>query len=188
MRYGLALFLALLASPALAVETSSGLLSGLLHPILGFDHLLAMVGVGLLSVQIGHKHIWTLPACFVLFLMLGGILGLIGVPLPQVEGVIAASVFVLGLAIATSGSIGAVVAYPIVAIFAIFHGHAHGMEVPTLDNPTSYVIGFMVASAVLHLIGVGIGYIVKTESLRAQIGSGAAGIGLYMLLLTYSIV
>ncbi|MEO0342950.1 MAG: HupE/UreJ family protein [Pseudomonadota bacterium] len=188
MRFALAILTIFVATPTFAAEGQSGLMSGLLHPVLGFDHLLAMIGVGLLSVQIGHKHIWTLPVCFVLFLMLGGILGLAGIPLPQVEGVIAASVFVLGLAIASSGIIGAYIAYPIVAIFAIFHGHAHGMEVPTLDNPTGYVIGFMVASAVLHLIGVGFGYLFKTENLRAQLGSGMAGIGLYMLLLTYAIV
>ncbi|MEM9716462.1 MAG: HupE/UreJ family protein [Pseudomonadota bacterium] len=188
MRVFLTLVAMLAASPALAAEGASGLVSGLLHPILGFDHLLAMIGVGLLSVQIGHKHIWTLPACFVLFLMAGGLLGLMEIPLPQVEGVIAASVFVLGLAIATSGAVGATLAYPIVAIFAIFHGHAHGMEVPTLDNPTGYVIGFMVASAFLHLVGVAAGYIVRTESLRANLGAAMAGIGFYMLLLTYSIV
>ncbi|MEM0978569.1 MAG: HupE/UreJ family protein [Pseudomonadota bacterium] len=178
----------LLATPTFAAEGASGLVSGLLHPILGFDHLMAMVGVGLLSVQIGHKHIWTLPACFVLFLMIGGILGLLEIPLPQVEGLIAASVFVIGLAIASSGTVGATLAYPIVAVFAIFHGHAHGMEVPTLDNPTGYVIGFMVASAVLHIAGVGIGYIVKSASNRTSLGSGMAGIGLYMILLTYGIV
>jgi len=188
MRLLLALAAIFVATPALAVEGASGLMSGLLHPVLGFDHLLAMIGVGLLSVQIGQKHVWALPACFVLFLMVGGILGLLEIPLPQVEGVIAASVFVLGLAIATSGAIGAVIAYPIVAIFAIFHGHAHGMEVPTLDNPTGYVIGFMVASAFLHLVGVGTGLVVRTEKLRAHLGAAMAGIGFYMLLLTYGIV
>jgi len=170
------------------VATSSGLLSGLLHPVLGFDHLLAMVAVGLLSVQLGHKHVWTLPAAFVLFLMIGGLLGLAGIPLIQVEGIISLSVLVLGASIASDKGIGKALAYPMVAIFAMFHGHAHGEEVPTLDNPTSYVIGFMVASAFLHLLGVGIGTFVQTKRARALIGAGCAGIGLHMILLTYGLV
>lgn len=187
MRYFLTFAALLLATPSFAAG-GSGLMSGLLHPVLGFDHLLAMIGVGLLSVQIGKRHVWSLPACFVIFLMVGGLLGLAEIPLPQVEGVIAASVLVLGLAIASSGAIGAILAYPIVAIFALFHGHAHGAEVPLLDNPAGYVIGFMIASAVLHLLGVFTGLVLRRSSTRAHLGSGMAGIGLYMLLLTYSLV
>ena len=186
MRFFLILAASLLATPALAAG-SSGFMSGLLHPVLGFDHLLAMIGVGLLSTQLGGKHIWYLPAAFVFFLMVGGLVGLMEVPLPAVEGVIAGSVLILGLAIATGGVLGTALAYPIVAIFAIFHGHANGMEVPSLGEPAGYVIGFMIASAVLHLIGVGIGELFK-GSIRRHLGSAMAGIGGYMLLLLYGLV
>lgn len=176
------------ASPALAAEGASGLMSGLLHPVLGFDHLLAMIAVGLLSVQLGGKHIWFLPAAFVGFLAFGGLLGLLGVPLPVVEGIIALSVFVLGLSIATQASIGWMLAYPMVAVFAIFHGHAHGAEVPTLASPVGYVVGFMIASATLHLIGVAMGAVARTDRIRALLGAGCAGIGLHMILLTFGLV
>lgn len=176
------------AAPSFAVEGASGLVSGLLHPILGFDHLLAMIAVGLLSVQLGGKHIWALPAAFVISLAIGGLLGLFGIPLPAVEGIIALSVLVLGGSIAAQARIGSAMAYPMVAIFAIFHGHAHGQEVPQLDNPTGYVLGFMAASAFLHLLGVGIGSVSRTERMRALIGAGCAGIGLHMILLTYGLV
>lgn len=176
------------ASPALAAEGGNSILVGFLHPVLGFDHLMAMIAVGLLSVQLGGKQIWYLPATFVAFLAFGGLLGLYGIPLTQVEGIISLSVFLLGIAIATQTRVGAIIAYPMVAIFAIFHGHAHGAEIPNLDFPGGYVIGFMLASAGLHLLGVGIGSIFKSSHLRALIGAGCAGIGLHMLLLTYGIV
>ncbi len=170
------------------ISTGSGLLSGLLHPVLGFDHLLAMIAVGLLSVQLGARHVWTLPAAFVVFLMVGGLMGLSGIPLIQVEGIIAASVLILGAAIASDTGIASKFAYPMVAIFAIFHGHAHGEEVPNLENPASYVLGFMVASALLHLLGVGIGLIARTKRSRALLGAACAGIGVHMILLTYGLV
>ncbi len=177
-----------LLTPLPAVAGASGLVSGLLHPVLGFDHLLAMISVGLLSVQLGHKHIWSLPAAFVIFLAVGGIFGLVGIGLPQVEGIIALSVLLLGLAIATGAKLGIFIAYPMVGVFAIFHGHAHGQEVPSLDDPTTYVIGFLIASAVLHLIGVFMGFIFKSARVRSLIGAGCAGIGLHMILLTYGLV
>lgn len=180
--------LALSTTPLFAAEGSSGLVSGLLHPVLGFDHLLAMVAVGLLSVQLGTKHVLALPAAFVAFLAIGGLLGLMGIGLPAVEGIIAFSVFALGLTIAIRANIGVMLAYPMVAIFAMFHGHAHGMEVPTLQSPTSFVIGFMLASAGLHLLGVGIGSVVRSERTRALLGAGCAGIGIHMLLLTYGLI
>ncbi len=177
-----------LLTPLPAVAGANGLVSGLLHPVLGFDHLVAMVSVGLLSVQLGHKHIWSLPAAFVIFLAVGGILGLVGIGLPQVEGIIALSVLFLGLAIATGAKVGSFIAYPMVAIFAIFHGHAHGQEVPSLNDPTTYVIGFLTASAIPHLLGVFMGFIFKSVRIRSLIGAGCAGIGLHMVLLTYGLV
>ena len=170
------------------VEGDPGFLSGFLHPLLGFDHLLAMVAVGLLSVQIGGRAVWTVPLAFLVFLAAGGGLGLADLPLPEVEGAIALSVFGLGLVIALGTSTPMILAMLMVAFFAIFHGHAHGMEIPSLAGPALYVTGFLVASAVLHLVGVGLGVLNKHEEVRAKIGAGCAGIGMYMLLLTYSIV
>ncbi|NJO37792.1 MAG: HupE/UreJ family protein, partial [Rhizobiales bacterium] len=146
-------------SPALAAEVggTGGFASGFLHPILGFDHLLAMIAVGLLSVQIGGRAIWTVPLAFVLFLGFGGALGLVGMPLPEVEGAISISVLALGLAIAFQTRLPLWLAMAFVGFFAIFHGHAHGEEIPTLADPWTYVAGFMLASALLHLTGVGLG-------------------------------
>ncbi len=173
---------------AAGVEGQGGFMSGLLHPILGFDHLLAMMAVGLLSVQLGGRAVWTVPATFVAFLIGGGALGLAGLELPAVEGIIALSVLVLGLAIAAQVRLQIVVAMAAVGVFAIFHGHAHGTEIPQLAAPAGYVTGFALASAVLHLAGVGFGLMAHRPHLRALLGAGIAGIGLHMVLLTYSVV
>ncbi len=177
-------------SPAAAVEVGNdgGLVAGLLHPVLGFDHLLAMVAVGLLSVQLGGRAIWSVPAAFVFFLVVGGALGLVGIPLLQVEGMIALSVLALGLAIAARAGIPTILAMCLVAVFAIFHGFAHGAEIPRLAEPAAYVAGFALASAGLHLTGVTIGVLGRRPQLRALFGAGVAGIGLHMVLLTYSVV
>ena len=172
---------------ASGVGVESGFASGVLHPILGFDHLLAMIAVGLLSVQIGGRAVWTVPAAFVAFLALGGGVGLMGYALPQVEGVIAMSVFALGLAIALRASMPVLLAMAFVGFFAIFHGHAHGVEIPRLASPGGYVAGFMLASAFLHLLGVGVGVLQRHEQARALMGAGVAGVGAHLLLLTYEL-
>lgn len=184
----LALFAMPSVSFAVEVEGDSGFFSGFLHPLLGFDHLLAMVAVGLLSVQIGGRAMWYVPLAFLVFLGVGGALGLADIPLPQVEGAIALSVFGLGLVIALSTTVPLVVAMFMVGFFAIFHGHAHGMEIPFIAVPGLYVAGFLIASAVLHIAGVGLGILQKHEVARAKIGAGCGGIGLYMVLLTYGVV
>lgn len=183
------LFLAL-AGPAAAsdVTEAGGFASGFLHPILGFDHFLAMVAVGLLSVQIGGRAIVTVPAAFVAFLAAGGGLGLAGIPLPAVEGAIALSVLALGLAIALSLALPLAAAMLAVGFFALFHGHAHGAEIPALAEPLAYVAGFVLASAALHLAGVGLGFLAGRPQARALIGAGCAGIGLHLVLLTWSLV
>ncbi len=177
------------AIPASAADgTVSSFMMGFMHPVLGFDHLLAMLAVGLLSVQIGGRAIWTVPAAFVLFLAIGGLLGMAGIALPEVEGVISLSVLLLGLAIAAESKMPTAIAMVFVGFFAIFHGHAHGAEVPRMAEPWKYVAGFVGASATLHLTGVATGLVLKSTRLRAKLGSGVAGIGLYMLLLTYAMV
>lgn len=185
-----ALLLTLAASPAWAQADfgAAGLLTGFAHPILGFDHFLAMIAVGLLSVQAGGHAVWTVPATFVAFLGLGGAAGMAAVPLPQVEGVIALSVLALGLAIALAIALPVYAVMAAVAMFAVFHGHAHGAELPGLGNPRTYAAGFMLASALLHLSGVGLGRLAAGAQSRALIGAGCAGVGLHMLLLSYAIV
>ena len=179
-----------LAGPAAAIDVGAGggFAAGALHPVLGFDHLLAMVSVGLLSVQLGGRAIWTVPAAFVVCLVVGGGLGLAGVPLVEVEGAIALSVLALGLAIAARARMPVSLAMALVGFFAIFHGHAHGAEIPRLAEPAAYVAGFALASAALHLTGVAIGLLGRRTQLRALLGAGVAGIGLHMVLLTYSVV
>lgn len=170
------------------IEGDTGLLSGFLHPLLGFDHFLAMIAVGLLSLQISKRAVWLVPAAFVMFLAIGGALGLVGTGLPQVEGAIALSVFGLGLIIALNMPILIIPAMLVVGCFAIFHGHAHGVEIPELVQPMPYVIGFLSASILLHLTGVGLGLLQRREAAKSLLGAGCAGIGLHMLLLTYSII
>ncbi len=154
-------------------------ISGFLHPLLGFDHLLAMVTVGLLSAQLGGRAIWTVPATFVGVMALAGVAGYAGVPLPGVEIGIAVSVIVLGAALFSQRKFPEAFAMAFVAVFSIFHGHAHGAELGTVNSTmdvVAYVLGFMTATAGLHVIGALIGYMLLRNDRSAQIlrWSGAA--------------
>ncbi len=157
----------------------SGALSGFLHPLLGLDHMLAMVAVGLLSAQMGGRAIWTVPAAFVGVMVVGGIAGMLGVPLPLVELGIAASVIVLGIALALKQGLPVGVAMIFVGLFALFHGHAHGTELPevmdTALDIVSYVIGFVTATAGLHVIGALIGAM-ATRTARGDMTLRVAGV------------
>jgi urease accessory protein len=145
------------------VPGGSGAIEGFLHPLLGLDHLLAMVTVGLLSAQLGGRAIWTVPVTFVGVMAIGGVLGLTGIDIAIVEYGIAASVVVLGIALLAKRQIPEGVAMIFVGIFAAFHGFAHGKEIPqAIDDGLfvmAYVIGFLVATAGLHVIGALVGYI-----------------------------
>ncbi|MDA9370203.1 HupE/UreJ family protein [Amylibacter sp.] len=140
--FSTALLYLLSTNLAFAVGGTASVLTGLLHPILGFDHLIAMIAVGLLSIQIGGKHILGLPACFVLVLFIGALIGLLAIPIPQVEGVISLSVVVLGIAIASQSKIGVWIAYPIVTIFAFFHGHAKSGNTEELKS-SAQILGLL---------------------------------------------
>ena len=156
--------------------TGSGAIEGFLHPLLGIDHLLAMLTVGLLSAQLGGRAIWTVPATFVAMMAVGGVLGLIGVEIPLVEQGIAASVILLGIALLSKASIPEWAAMIAVGIFAIFHGHAHGAELPAVETAliaVAYVVGFLVSTAGLHVIGALIGYILLRRERSALILRGA---------------
>jgi urease accessory protein len=129
----------------------------LVHPVLGYDHLLAMLSVGILSAQIGGRAIWTVPATFVGVMAVGGALGLINIGLGGIELGIAISVVLLGSIIAAERTLPVRLAMVGVGIFAIFHGYAHGTEMPTLAEPILYALGFMTGTALIHIAGVVIG-------------------------------
>jgi urease accessory protein len=132
-------------------------LSGLTHPVLGFDHLLAMVSVGILSAQMGGRAIWTVPGTFVTVMGFGGLLGWLNIGLTTTEIGIAISVLVLGLAIAADRRMPIAVAMSCVGLFAIFHGYAHGAEMPRVAEPLRYATGFLTGTAALHVAGLIIG-------------------------------
>jgi len=134
-----------------------GFVTGFLHPISGADHVLAMVAVGLWGAQLGAPAIWVLPVAFPLVMAMGGMLGFLGVPVPGVEYGIAASAIVLGTAVALEVRPSLVIAALVVGCFAIFHGHAHGTELPPGQSALLYSMGFVVATGCLHAVGIGIG-------------------------------
>jgi len=136
---------------------AAGLLTGLLHPVSGLDHVLAMIAVGLWGAQLGLPAIWVLPVAFPLVMAMGGMLGFLGVPLPGVEIGIAASAIVLGAAVAFELRPPLVIAALLVGCFAIFHGHAHGTELPPGQSALLYSLGFVIATGCLHALGIGIG-------------------------------
>ena len=142
-------------------EAISGFFSGLSHPVSGWDHILAMIAVGLWGALLGPPALWILPIAFPIAMAAGGMLGLLGIPLPWVEIGIAASSIVLGLFIVTNMRLSLAVAIPLVMIFALFHGHAHGTELPQAADPLAYSAGFVLATGLLHLAGIGVGNLVR---------------------------
>ncbi len=154
---GVTLLLPSLASAHTGVGDTSGFLHGLGHPIGGLDHILAMVAVGLWAVQIGGRALWLVPSAFVLAMAGSSVLGHFAVPLPGVEQGILASDFILGLLLLFAPRLPLVFSMSIVGILAIFHGYAHGAEMPATVSGLSYGIGFIISTAGLHLSGIGIG-------------------------------
>ena len=179
--------LALIALPAFAhvqEGQAAGFLTGLAHPVSGLDHVLAMIAVGLWGAQLGAPALWLLPVTFPLVMAFGGFLGLLGIPLPGVEVGIALSALALGLAVATSWRPPLVMAAVLVAVFAVFHGHAHGTELPEGQSGLTYSIGFVVATGLLHLAGIGIGVIQRWpagQRVLRVLGAGVAAGGVYFL-------
>lgn len=129
---------------------------GFAHPLLGLDHLAAMVAVGLWSALVGGKRLWVWPAAFVSAMLVGGFLGCAGVELPHVEPAIAVSVITLGLLVATGLKAPVPLGAALIAAFATFHGHAHGAEAPA-DGWAGYAAGFALATTLLHIAGIGVG-------------------------------
>lgn len=145
------LLLAMLASTA--AQAHSGVQAGWLHPLSGVDHLLAMIAIGAWSCQMGGRAIWIVPSAFVASMLFGGILGFEQIDLPGVEIGIVLSVILLGLAIALKKTFPVVIASLGVGIFGMFHGYAHGYEMPVMDNKLAYSAGFLSTTAFLHVVG-----------------------------------
>ena len=173
------LLLVALPGPVLAHEGSSlplgSFLGGLTHPVLGPDHFLAMVSVGILSAQIGGGAIWTVPAAFVIAMAVGGGLGIMNAGLTVVEAGIALSVLVLGIAIAAERNLPLVLAIAAVGFFGIFHGYAHGVELPSAADPIGYSTGFVLCTGLLHLAGIAIG-LIKSSMIGTLALRGAGGV------------
>jgi len=160
--------------------------AGFAHPMGGLDHLLAMVTVGIFAYQLGGRAMWAVPATFVALMAVGGALGIGGIGLPFVEVAIGLSVVVLGLVVAFGVKAPLAAAMAVAGVFAVFHGHAHGTEMPLDASGLGYGLGFVSATALLHLAGLSLGMAVgrfgETHGTRYVRGAGAAvalaGIGL----------
>ncbi len=153
-----------------ALPGDAGAIQGFLHPLLGLEHLLAMVAVGLLSAQIGGRAIWTVPLAFVVMMTVGGVIGFVGGGAALVKYGIALSIILLGVALVVRRRIPELLALLVVAVFAVFHGYAHGESVPpeqTFIFLIAYVLGFVISTAGLHIIGALLGYIAQ----RSQRGT-----------------
>ena len=154
---------------------AGGFMAGFLHPLNGLDHLLAMVAVGIWGASLGRPLIWALPVTFPLLMVVGGVLGIAGVPVPYVEPGIAASVVMLGLAILAAWRAPIILALVVVGLFGVLHGYAHGTELPTAAAPEAYTAGFVLCTGLLHLAGIALGMIKAWPRGPALLqGSGAA--------------
>ncbi len=159
-------------------------LTGVQHPISGFDHVLAMVAVGLWGAQLGSPALWLLPVAFPMMMAFGGMFGLLGLPLPGVEVGIAISAIVLGIMICCEVRPVFWISLAIVAFFAIFHGHAHGTELPPGQSGLLYSMGFVMATGCLHGVGIGIGLIHRWKTGRLVLrlaGAVVFAAGLFFL-------
>jgi urease accessory protein len=158
----LALLAILVSAPALAHEQAGlaqGFATGFLHPLSGPDHILAMVAVGMWGAQLGLPALWVLPVTFPMMMAVGGFLGLVGIPLPGVEVGVALSALALGAMVAGAVRPPLWAAMLLVGAFAIFHGHAHGTELPPGQSGLTYSLGFVVATGGLHAVGIAIGLV-----------------------------
>lgn len=165
-------------------NSASGFLSGLSHPIGGWDHILAMIAVGLWGALLGPPALWILPIAFPIAMAAGGMLGLLGIPLPAVEIGIAVSSVVLGLLILKDVRLSLAIAIPLVMVFALFHGHAHGTELSPGADAVLYSLGFVIATGLLHALGIGIGTVDKLPRGRTAVRALGGGVllgGVYFL-------
>ncbi|MBI1886975.1 MAG: HupE/UreJ family protein [Nitrosomonadales bacterium] len=166
------------------VGETGGFLHGLAHPAGGLDHVCAMLAVGLWAAQTGGRSVWAVPLTFVSVMALGGALPLLGISLPLVEQGIALSVLLLGLLIAASVRLPLTLSGSMVGLFALWHGHAHGTEMPAFASEIGYALGFMLATAALHAIGIAFGLSVQQlmrEHVIRAAGASIALCGVYLV-------
>ena len=181
------LLVVLASGPALAHLTQDslgGFGSGFEHPLTGPDHFLAMLAVGIWGAQMGGRAVWSLPVTFPLIMALAGLAGMLGLPLGAVEIGIALSIVGLGTAILLEWRPAEAVALPMVGVFAVFHGYAHGVELPSAADPADYAVGFVVATGMIHVMGIGIGLMVR-RSYQGRLARALGGLivagGVYFL-------
>jgi urease accessory protein len=172
------------------VGATSGFVHGFMHPLSGLDHQLAMILVGIFAYQLGGRALWLVPLTFVGVMALGGFLGVMGIPVPFVEVGIALSVIVLGAIVAYGVKAPLSVAMAAVGFFAIFHGHVHGSEMPLDASGFEYGSGFMLATAALHTVGIGLGFLIGMSSRTLgntvyRVAGGVASVAGIGLLLGY---
>ena len=176
-------FLPIPAFAHTGVGQTSGFIAGFSHPIGGADHLLAMIAVGLWAAQMGGRAVWVVPSTFVSMMIVGGVLGMSGVPVPYIEEGILVSVLVLGVLIAGAFRLPLVISGILVGVFAVFHGHAHGAEMPVAIGAISYSAGFVLATALLHVVGIlsGIGLQkLNVDKVTRFAGCAIAASGIYL--------
>jgi urease accessory protein len=175
----LAAALGLLSTAAYAhtgVGDTNGLAHGFFHPVRGVDHVLVMVAVGLFAAHLGGRALWLVPLSFVSMMIVGGMAGMAGLRLPFVEIAIGLSVVFLGVAVALRLHLPTAAAMAMVGLFAIFHGHAHGAEMPESASGFEYALGFVLATATLHGCGIGFGLLLgKASEPKGALVSRAAG-------------
>jgi urease accessory protein len=163
----------------------NGISSGISHPFIGLDHLLAMIAVGIMAVRAGGKAVFGLPMTFVSFMALGGAIAVLGFPLPGVEAWIAISLLVFGIMVALTKKLPMNLAFACVAIFALFHGHAHGEEIPAIASPALYALGFVISTTMLHLTGAFTAYYAQRTVFAQKIftaaGAAISIVGLFLL-------
>lgn len=168
----LALIVVLLPTAALAHPghgEGAGLAAGLAHPFTGIDHIAAMVAVGLWAALKGGRALWAWPAAFVAVMAAGALAGMGGIAVPYVEAGILASVVTLGLLVATAADVPVALGAAIVAVFAVFHGYAHGAELPQGAGAASYLFGFALATAALHGVGIAMATSLTAARLRPAV-------------------
>jgi len=178
--FALSLLLASGTAGAHTGHDTSGLAAGLAHPFGGMDHLLAMLAVGLWAAQTGGRRIWLLPAAFMAMLALGAGVAQFAPALQLIEPGIAASVLVLGLLVARASRFALPASLALTASFGLMHGYAHGAEMPGTVAPAAYVLGFLAATAALHLLGIAMGSTARERYARIA-GVGIAASGMWML-------
>lgn len=165
-----------------------GFAHGFAHPLLGLDHVLAMLAVGLWAAQLGGRARWIVPASFIGAMSLGGALGAMGFAVPFVEQGILASLMILGVLIASAARLPLSFGAGLVGLFAVFHGFAHASEMPGSDSAAEYGAGFLFATALLHLIGIAAGSLAQSFARTAALRAAGGAIALAGVLLGFQIL